>query len=122
MELQLRRNEMSQLYASLDQILVLSPSRLAPAYDRRQTVSADRDNSQRHRTRSSSPLVDLSTVGTAKLQFRSKFQEPAAVAGINAEESAETVKLEEEIRDMERKVGQNSLFCESLRKLNRTLE
>jgi len=112
MELQLRRNEMSQLYASLDQILLLSPSRLAPAYDRRQEPGADRNDSQRHRTCSSSPLVDLSTVGTAKLQLRSQFQEPAAVTGLNAEESSKTVRLEEEIRDMERKVGQSPL-CES---------
>jgi len=101
---------MSQLYASLDQILVLSPSPVIGTAEPRKKACKDVTDSRHPRNPSFSSLLDLSAVQpvTPPLQSLSDWR---PVAGNSTREATgETVRLEEEIRDMERKVSQNSLI------------
>ncbi|GAA5862829.1 hypothetical protein JCM5353_008765, partial [Sporobolomyces roseus] len=112
-ELQLRRNEMSQLYASLDQILVLSPSPLTGTVKPRQKGSNDLTDSHHPQNPSFSSLLDLSAVQPATPPLQSRSDRRPVAGNTTCEDPGETLRLEEEIRDMERKIRQLSGAPES---------
>lgn len=96
---------MNQLYSSLDHLVFLSSSAFEPASTNSRPTSATHDTQSQAPRRKSKPvlssILDLPAVQAAADHSRSR-QVPGSSAG---DEAGDTLKLEEEIREMERKVN-----------------
>ncbi|GAA5919943.1 hypothetical protein JCM5296_002036, partial [Sporobolomyces johnsonii] len=110
-EQRLRRDEMAQLYASLDTLLNLShPPASIQSPTSAAIPSALKENhppepSADPRTSASLPSVlDLPAVQAIAAHSRSRLQGGASQAGIAMEDIGDTLRLEREIREMERTI------------------
>ncbi|GAA5895665.1 uncharacterized protein JCM6883_001580 [Sporobolomyces salmoneus] len=107
-ELRLRRSEMSQLYSSLDKLLFLSATPIqsvdpAPVLSSSTTTSGTVASGRRKSTISPS-ILDLPAVQAAAAHSRSRRSSELPAGDQTIEEMGNTLRLEEEIREMERKI------------------
>ncbi|GAA5991887.1 hypothetical protein JCM5350_001963 [Sporobolomyces pararoseus] len=106
-EIQLRRTEMSQLYSSLDKLLFLSS--VTDAFSRSTSapqsskLSKPTPASKSHRAISPS-ILDLPAVQAAATHSKSRRVSDLPEGNQTKQEVEETLRLEEEIREMERKI------------------
>ncbi|GAA5946524.1 hypothetical protein JCM1841_005513 [Sporobolomyces salmonicolor] len=110
-EQRLRRDEMAQLYASLDTLLNLSH---LPAPAQSPMTAAISSSSKGHtpparfadsRTSASlSSVLDLPAIQAIAAHSRSRLQARASESGVAVEDMGDTLRLEQEIREMERTI------------------
>ncbi|GAA5978574.1 hypothetical protein JCM21900_004736 [Sporobolomyces salmonicolor] len=110
-EQRLRRDEMAQLYASLDTLLNLSH---LPAPAQSPMSAAFPSSSKGHhppapladpRTSASlSSVLDLPAIQAIAAHSRSRLQGRASKGGVAVEDMGDTLRLEQEIREMERTI------------------
>ncbi|GAA5972855.1 hypothetical protein JCM3765_007909 [Sporobolomyces pararoseus] len=107
-EIRLRRTEMSQLYSSLDKLLFLSSvtnGRSQSSFASQDLTASRKHISATKSNRAISPsILDLPAVQAAATHSRSRRVSDLPEGDHTKEDVQETLRLEEEIRDMERKI------------------
>ncbi|GAA5927102.1 uncharacterized protein JCM15063_000456 [Sporobolomyces koalae] len=103
-EIQLRRTEMAQLYSSLDQLLCLSPAITTAPTDSLDVRANASDAAKMAATRDIGSVLDLPAIQAAASYSRSRQPLHPLSGDQTIEEVAETLQLEQEIREMEKRI------------------